>query len=400
MLVFLFCFLFLGKQTSDFSKSIVRQRQNQNSSDSTQEVIPVYEKVYDFYYQKTIERLKNENQDIPSLKQFIDCFESQKESIDSFSESYGRQNAFSLCSSSEDATYLLGSQIGTENYTSSRYFQRKPILNSFSYSCLEDGDIIYESENSGIFHHVAFLYSSRHNSDYGYYPQTIEAVPGGVQFGFLDDERIVRYKVFIYRVARAKEYSSVTRAKEFIRVQVGKQYAGDDFSSFSKTDTSIDEKEWYCSELVFAAYWAGGMNIGSTSNRMFDPTAEPILPSTITKAMMVYQVVTDEQCLNIRCHGFSSGQWNISVYNPNFDSVLLEYNEKMCFENDAKNWTGLNDIKTIVLNSHSSESVMIKENWFATTVAFSYQKDGKRYITYAYDLNKDTYKMNVTYCKK
>lgn len=79
MLVFLFCFLFSGKQTSDFSNSIVRQRQNQNSFDSTQEVIPVYKKVYDFYYQKTIERLKNENQDIPSLEQFIDCFESQKD---------------------------------------------------------------------------------------------------------------------------------------------------------------------------------------------------------------------------------------------------------------------------------------------------------------------------------
>ena len=72
------------------------------------------------------------------------------------------------------------------------------------------------------------------------------------------------------------------------------------------------------------------------------------------------------------------------------DSLSLTcYNTKMCFEDDAKNWTGLNDPGEVeTISAYGSKSVDVSENWFATCVAFSFQRNGKRYITYAYDLNK------------
>ena len=44
------------------------------------------------------------------------------------------------------------------------------------------------------------------------------------------------------------------------------------------------------------------------------------------------------------------------------------------------------EVETI--SAYGSKSVDVSENWFATCVAFSFQRNGKRYITYAYDLNK------------
>lgn len=106
--------------------------------------------------------------------------------------------------------------------------------------------------------------------------------------------------------------------------------------------------------------------------------------TTYTNTVTVYH-----ECLEITSASFSSGKWHVTVHNPNSYSVSLEYNTKMCFEDDAKNWTGLNDPGEVeTISAYGSTSVDVSENWFATCIAFSFQRNGKRYITYAYDLNK------------
>ncbi len=57
---------------------------------------------------------------------------------------------------------------------------------------------------------------------------------------------------------------------------------------------------------------------------------------------------------------------------------------------DAKNWKNLSDVKNIVIYSNSYETVDIKENWFATSIATSYVKGNYRIITYANNLSNDT----------
>lgn len=88
--------------------------------------------------------------------------------------------------------------------------------------------------------------------------------------------------------------------------------------------------------------------------------------------------------------------WKIRIYNPSSNEVTVSYNEKMCNSGDAQNWTGLNNIVKIKIKAYSSETVSISENWWATTIAVSYEKGGYRVISYADGLNTNG-NINVKY---
>jgi len=65
---------------------------------------------------------------------------------------------------------------------------------------------------------------------------------------------------------------------------------------------------------------------------------------------------------------------------------------------DAKNWTNLSDLVSNKLSAGSSITVNITQNWFATSVAFSYiGNNNHRYITYASNLDKTKLTMTVLY---
>ncbi len=89
-------------------------------------------------------------------------------------------------------------------------------------------------------------------------------------------------------------------------------------------------------------------------------------------------------------------KWYITITNTFSQKIVIYYNSKMCNENDAQNWTGLNDIKTINVNANSEAHVIIQENWFATCITMSYVINNERVITYAnkLDANKS---INIMY---
>ena len=89
--------------------------------------------------------------------------------------------------------------------------------------------------------------------------------------------------------------------------------------------------------------------------------------------------------------------WNIRIYNPNSTSITVYYNSKMCFFDDAKNWTGLNDVKEITIDANSDAYVNITENWFATSIAASIMHGSKRLVTYADGLNSSNKSLNLYY---
>ncbi len=350
--------------------------------------------VLDYYYKEFLSK----HDSMIDKDTFLKVYRNQKLSINEFIETFDPTQPIISEAAMEiispDADYILGTDtIESNNQTLNSYFEYQPAMSAFNYSLLEDGDIIYESEAQGA-KHVAFLYDCAHKKEGNTtYFQTIEAVASGVQYGFLDDNRILRYGVCIYRVYRAKELNVITRAKNFIINQVGKKYSLD----FTKTDVDENEQEWYCSELVFAAYWAGGMNIANSSNYDFDPAENGLLPVQITWGYLNYQVSLAFSHLEISINKYESGKWFINVRNSNPISITLEYNEKMCYEGDAKEWKGLKDIKTVSMDSKSSTEVKISQNFFATTIVFSYVKEDMRYITYANELTKGGYSMSVRY---
>lgn len=85
----------------------------------------------------------------------------------------------------------------------------------------------------------------------------------------------------------------------------------------------------------------------------------------------------------------SGSKWFIWVENTSSAGINLEYNSKMCFLNDAKNWSGLNDVVSIYIAPYALNIMTISENVFATSITCSYVRGGERIITYANNLNAD-----------
>ena len=90
--------------------------------------------------------------------------------------------------------------------------------------------------------------------------------------------------------------------------------------------------------------------------------------------------------------------WHLLVINRTGMARKLEYNSKMCFEGDAQNWTGLNDVKeTRTLQNGESQPITITENYSATSIAISYMEtDGiYRKVFYANELDQGKRTMNA-----
>ena len=102
--------------------------------------------------------------------------------------------------------------------------------------------------------------------------------------------------------------------------------------------------------------------------------------------------------LEIHNNGKNGNKWKISVKNPFSRGLWINYNSKMCFEDDAKNWKNLNNVEYLYIEGNQTVNIEIQENWFATSIALSYlfEPDDKRIITYANNLNSNG-SMNVMY---
>lgn len=384
-----------------------------------------YEVVFSYYYENVLNRL-NIGSEYFTLEQFQELYYKQSMSIKNFADNltissilnsdYDNITGIDLSNISAldmeittmgsviqiispDADYVLGDTLNPDNSTPSSYFDRTPQYEAFDYSRLSVGDIIFESAAAGA-KHAAFIYKTNQSSSYGNYVLTIESVGSGVQYGFLDDDRMVRYGVVIYRIYRATELGVVADACDFLEQQIGKDYN----FFFTDTNTSINSSSWYCSELVYAAYAYGGMDVCSNYNFDFDPDTMPCLPVYLTQGLLSGAVNLDYTYLSISIVKFTSGLWNnaywtIRVRNLGDESITFYYNTKMCNLSDAQNWTNLNDIRSKSLNSNAYVDVTINQNYFANSIAFSYMNGDARYISYGSNLSKVDYSMTVAYNK-
>lgn len=290
--------------------------------------------------------------------------------------------------------------------------QRLPIYEfSELYNDLNVGDIIYETKtifwNAG---HNALITAtdkernvkngeSTKNCMYfngaQHYVETIEAVGSGVRYGFLDDDRFVRYGVKILRATNAYyfRYPAVSFAKE----QFGKPYSLD----ISRSNSSIDSNEWYCSELVWAAYnyssWdicqVNGIKHGQSGN-----TGGP-LPWTIFVSDNTFELTFAPAFLELSLRGKQSSNWTVRINNVSREARAVVYNSKMCFLEDCDNPDKLSDLKSIYISGSSHQDVTISENYTANSITCwhdiyvsetnEYSSYTKRYITYADNLNSN-----------
>lgn len=119
---------------------------------------------------------------------------------------------------------------------------------------VQKGDIIYEANGGfGITGHIAIV-EGIYKDNGKEYVRIIEAMDKGVKRGILDDTRYDDKNATVYRVDTHN--ANKVAAVSFCKSQLGKDYILD-----FKKDTSKNEADWYCSELVWAAYKSVGINL-------------------------------------------------------------------------------------------------------------------------------------------
>lgn len=306
-------------------------------------------------------------------------------------------------SSSDDADYILNSN----NYdvTPTYVFKSKPSMKANLYSNLKVGDIIYETKtifwNAG--HNAVIVDLNKSSQSYGTYIETIEAVGGGVQHGFLDDDRVTRYGVKIVRVKNYFYYTNY--AIEFMKRQLGKPYSLD----IMRSNSSIDSSQWYCSELVWAAYYYAGIDLCTLDGSHHGDSGNTggLLPYTIYACDYTYEVYMSNYFIRMSIVSKTGSKWKIQLVNSSSTDIFAKYNSKMCFLDDCVNWKKLSDLINIQIKSHSYVDVEIKENWFATSIVCGYDRtetDAEtgdkvliKYVSYADGLEETNKTMMVRY---
>ena len=364
-----------------------------------------YVDVFSSYYGQAAAIVSEEGRDICSFEDFCDGYYCREMNLPDYTDAVVRNALYGeevgqaaedvITRASNDADYILSA---TDYATTpASEFRRTPVYDVYDYSILREGDIVYETDtilfDAG---HDAIIYDMSKSGAYGSYIQTVEAVGGGVQYGFLDDTRIVDFGVKILRVAGATD-SVVEQAKYFCYEQIGKSY----FLNILRLNTSIDSTSWYCSELMYAAYKYAGIDIGVKKNASGGDVYLSLgcIPSDIYNSYNTTEIplryVSQHYFLDISIVGKTGGDWTIQVYNSGNKDITVEYNSKMCFKGDAQKWTGLKHINLAVVIARASVNVVVSENAAATSVVFSWVDQGKRMITYGYRLNKNDRSMTV-----
>lgn len=394
--------------TRAFNNAPVKFQSNQHEKQD----IFSYLNILETYYNDALENSKNLGLVDYSFDDFKTDYYNQSLTIDSFTDSF-RNLDFLQTLSDRDNRLENNNRSSVpdawiDDSSGTPVFSRYPIYNNQNglyYNLLSAGDILHESRADTTFfvHHVAMINDTNAYLDGCYYIQTIEAMPinglnqsaNGVLYGFLDDQRICQYGLTFYRVS---SLTSTQRngALSFINSQYHYNYDVGHWSLWRNTDTYYNSG-WYCSEIIWAAFYSVGINLDG-----FDPVNPgdniAILPDDIKNSSLVEGI--DIGSCYIKATVVSKGwfSWTISLYNPNLTTMHAEYNSKMCFDNDAATWdtSALTDIVYINIPSLSSVTVVISENWFATTIACSSyvhrmpyghgQLYTARYITYANNL--------------
>lgn len=181
---------------------------------------------------------------------------------------------------------------------------------------IEPGDILYETNtNSGVVMHMALvcdiLYSSEFNQ---YYIVVIEAVEFGVTYGLLSPNRMSERESYIYRLTNATS----TQISNAINWAVG-QYDKDYKFEFNKSKDA-NSSDWYCSELIWAAFYHQGIYLDDGDNENLDNAVYP-------KEIMEYDYLTP-----IYGHDYTTGVISLNSQQHQITCNQVDYVESHRFE--------------------------------------------------------------------
>lgn len=157
-------------------------------------------------------------------------------------------------------TYAWYDNIGT----SSPSLPREAKYSQYNIlSAVKKGDILQETDGliAQFTGHIAIIQGKYWDSTYKqYYIRTIEAGASGVVYGVLDDTRYDDRGVYIHYVTSATT-TNISNAVTFCQNQLGKAYNWGALTGIGSCSSSSSASTWYCTELVWAAFYNQGINI-------------------------------------------------------------------------------------------------------------------------------------------
>lgn len=214
------------------------------------------------------------------------------------------------CEESESSGILTGTPLkfrGLDNglkeaadYSDSNFFD-----------VIKKGDIFFDAKGTGITnvansYHVAIVEGTLYDVHYQqYYISVIEAYSGtNVSRGILCPERFEFPYSAMLRVKGATQ-EQIDSAVDFAISQIGKTYGLDGISH--KNTSSESKRHWYCSELVWAAYYEQGIYLDVDDNDDGGSFVWPIeiRDSSETFVYMAYDKESFCYSRNIYEHRFS-----------------------------------------------------------------------------------------------
>ena len=287
-------------------------------------------------------------------------------------------------SRSSDGKFQLG--CGKDAITSINRFQNgRPFYNTNYYNLIQAGDIFIELA-AGHFQHVGVVtdlaYPYGLTIQMGTYVQVIEAInnSSGVQFGYIDDQRIIENQIEIYRYHLGLTTTEFNSLHYFLDQHIGNEYH---ISIFFNTNFS--NNKWYCGELVYAAYLYAGINIAPT----FDTTSHDILLGLgICDGTNAVEITIERnRFLSQQLVSFNTTQYCVRVQNNASKLITVYYASSTVAESNAMNWSNLGSVSQVAISSNSFSDIVITRNsnqYIATSFCYTNIGRVERLITYAY----------------
>ena len=267
-----------------------------NVDDENISITDLYKAEYITAY-KTLYEYKDKN-DIAlniSLETFVAEYENGTySSLDNYLEKY-----YSLLQSSSENNSVNSSSSSGANwyYNTGVNPMYSPLYTTKNILWVaQPGDILYEDAGGfGLTGHTAIVEGTYYSARFGqFYIRVVEAIGylsgsagdgDGVCRGVLDGVRYSDREGTLLRVANATE-AQKTAAVNFCVNQIGKGYNLD-----LGHDTSSAQSDWYCSELIWAAYYSQGIDL-ETDSTMSGITPHELRDSSRTYTPLVSTIGT------------------------------------------------------------------------------------------------------------
>lgn len=252
----IFCFVIVGFPSLGYAEEAAIQEVSEESTDgdffeASEEEREAYQEVSEYLEQNHYEEV--------SLEKFLECYEdSEYSSIQEYALSIERtidgESELYSSSPSSSADYWF--------YNTGTTLPQEPNYSKYNLlKVVKKGDIVYDANGAwGITGHIAIIEGLYYSAKYStYYIRVIEAIGDGVCRGVLDDYRVDERASSIYRVNCATN-ANINSAVSFCLGQLGKPW-----KIHPGKYTSASSAYWYCSELVWAAYYNQGIDFESST---------------------------------------------------------------------------------------------------------------------------------------